>query len=99
MIQINATVPQDQNLYRIRYDEISQEFKEIEAQKKIVDQKIQSAYECRIAMEQFIKNLKKQNTKVTEFSENLWCGLLDYVTVYSGEKLIFRFKNGSEIEA
>ncbi|WP_294460893.1 recombinase family protein [uncultured Ruminobacter sp.] len=99
MIQINATVPQDQNLYRIRHDEISQEFKEIEAQKKIVDQKIQSAYECRIAMEQFIKNLKKQNTKVTEFSENLWCGLLDYVTVYSGEKLIFRFKNGSEIEA
>lgn len=99
MIQINATVPQDQNLYRIRYDEISQEFKEIEAQKKIVDQKIQSAYECRIAMEQFIKNLKKQNTKVTEFSENLWCGLLDYVTVYSGGKLIFRFKNGSEIEA
>ena len=31
-------------------------------------------------------------------SENLWCGLLDYVTAYADGRLVFRFKNGSEIE-
>ena len=32
------------------------------------------------------------------FSENLWCGLLDYVTAYADGRLVFRFKNGSEFE-
>ena len=99
MIQQNATMPQDQNLYRIRYDEIRQKFNETEAKKNIADKEIQSVHDRRIAMEQFIKNIKTQNTKVTEFNDNLWCCLLDYITAYSRGKLVFRFKNGSEIEA
>lgn len=99
MIQQNATMPQDQNLYRIRYDEICQKFNETEAKKNIADKEIQSVHDRRVAMEQFIKNLKNQNTKVTEFNENLWYCLLDYITAYSSGKLVFRFKNDSEIEA
>lgn len=99
MIQQNATMPQDQNLYRIRYDEICQKFNETEAKKNIADKEIQSVHDRRVAMEQFIKNLKNQNTKVTEFNENLWYCLLDHITAYSSGKLVFRFKNDSEIEA
>jgi hypothetical protein len=31
------------------------------------------------------------------FSETLWNAAVDHVTVYADERLVFRFKNGSEI--
>lgn len=31
------------------------------------------------------------------FDERLWHGLIDHVTVYHDERLIFHFKDGSEI--
>lgn len=99
MIQQNAAVPQEQNQYTTKYDETSLKLKEAESRKNIVEQKIKSMQERRSAMEQFIKNIKRQNNIITEFSEELWCSLLDYVTAYSGGKLVFRFRNGSEIVA
>ena len=42
--------------------------------------------------------LKKQEGELTEFSEKLWCGLLDYATAYSNGRLTFTFKNGSTFE-
>ena len=48
------------------------------------------------AVEQFIRNLRGRNTRVTEFSENLCCALLDCATAYADGRLFFRFKNGSE---
>ena len=32
------------------------------------------------------------------FSEALWNTVIDNVTVYADERLVFRFKNGSEVE-
>jgi hypothetical protein len=31
------------------------------------------------------------------FDERLWHGLIDHVTVYDDERLVFHFKDGSEI--
>ena len=71
----------------------------IEAQQRnAADKKIQSMRERRRAVEQFIRNLRGRNTRVTEFSENLCCALLDCATAYADGRLVFRFKNGSEIE-
>lgn len=33
-----------------------------------------------------------------EFDENLWNSVIDMVTVYEDERLVFKFKNGAEIE-
>lgn len=32
-----------------------------------------------------------------EFDERLWHSLVDHVTVYNDERLVFHFKDGSEI--
>lgn len=40
--------------------------------------------------------LKKQDGRVEAFNPELWCGLLDYVTV--GEKLVFAFRDGTKVE-
>ena len=45
----------------------------------------------------FIKELKKQQGLVTQFDENLWCSLVESMTVYSKEKIVVRFKNEMEI--
>lgn len=34
---------------------------------------------------------------ITFFDERLWNGLIDHVTVYDDERLVFHFKDGSEI--
>lgn len=97
LIQLNATTAQDQTEYRKRYDEITQKFSKAEEQKKRVEQKLSNLLERRGIIENFIKKLKEQNGQISEFSENLWCALLDFVTAYADGRLVFRFKNGSEI--
>lgn len=98
LIQQNSTTAQDQTEYRKRYDEITQKFCKAEEQKKRVEQKLSNLLERRGIIENFIKKLKEQNGQISEFSENLWCGLLDYVTAYADGRLVFRFKSGSEFE-
>ena len=36
---------------------------------------------------------------VTEFSEELWGSLVDHVTVYSKENIVFTLTSGREIKA
>ena len=92
MAHLNATVPQDQTLYKSRFKELSQRFSEIEA-KNDTEKKIRSMRDRRGAMEMFIKNLREQNTPVTEFREHLCCALLDYAISYADGRLVFRFKH------
>ena len=96
LIHQNATTAQDQNEYRKSYDAIAQKFSSAEEQKKLVDKKLSDLLKHRNIIENFIRKLKEQNGQISEFSDNLWCGLLDYVTAYTDGRLIFRFKNGSE---
>ena len=96
LIHQNSTTAQDQNEYRKSYDAIAQKFSSAEEQKKLVDKKLSDLLKHRCIIENFLKKIKEQNGQISEFSENLWCGLLDYVTAYTDGRLIFRFKNGSE---
>ena len=96
LIHQNSTAAQDQNEYRKSYDVIAQKFSSAEEQKKLVDKKLSDLLKHRCIIENFLKKIKEQNGQISEFSENLWCGLLDYVTAYTDGRLIFRFKNGSE---
>ena len=45
----------------------------------------------------FLDGLKKQKDLVTEFDEDLWFSLIEYVTVFNKEDIRFTFKNGTEI--
>ncbi len=45
----------------------------------------------------FLSGLQKQEDLVTEFDEDLWYGLIEYVTVFSKEDVRFTFKDSTEI--
>ena len=69
---------------RARLDEVSAEIADLTDRQRVV-----SAY---------IKQIKKQKKLVSEFSETMLTTLLDYATVHSRQKVIFTFKDGTDIE-
>ncbi|MEG1407728.1 MAG: hypothetical protein RSD23_07705, partial [Ruthenibacterium sp.] len=46
---------------------------------------------------QFLETLRQADDCVTEYDENKWNILLESVTVYTKEKLLFKFKDGTEV--
>ena len=49
-------------------------------------------------LETFIKGFSAGKQCLTEFDEKLWAVTIDRVTVKPDGKLVFRFKNGTEVE-
>lgn len=47
------------------------------------------------AIEDYLEVLKAQNGRVTKFSPEMWCGMVDFVTV--GAQMVFTFRDGTEI--
>ena len=45
----------------------------------------------------FYSKLRKQTALVTEFDEFLWYALVDCIKIYSKEKIVVVFKDGTEI--
>jgi hypothetical protein len=45
----------------------------------------------------FIRNLERGERILTEFDENLWSAVVEYVSVAVGGRLTFKFRNGSEV--
>ena len=48
-------------------------------------------------LEKFIRDMKNSPLTLDEFDEKLWAVAIDSVTVYHG-RLVFRFRDGSEVE-
>ena len=46
----------------------------------------------------FLAGLQKQEGLVTEFDEDLWYSLIEYMTVFDKEDVRFIFKDGTEIK-
>jgi 8-oxo-dGTP pyrophosphatase MutT (NUDIX family) len=46
---------------------------------------------------QFIKTIKKQDKIITEFNKVLWGTLLESATIKDKNTIIFKFKDGTEI--
>ena len=49
-------------------------------------------------IEMFLAELERQDGVATEFDENLWYSLIDFVTVFNKEDVRFTFKDGTEIK-
>ena len=54
--------------------------------------------QLRRKIERFIESVKDLPELITEFDESLWAGLVDSMTVYSKERIVFRLTCGMEIE-
>ncbi len=63
-----------------------------------VSQTITEKQAHREKIELFLDRLQKQKEMVTEFDEDLWYSLIEYVTIFEKEDIRFTFKDGTEIK-
>lgn len=94
----NAHVALDQTEYQKRYDELTARFDTAKARYEALDEAIRSKQSRRARIEAFLRALEKAEL-VEKFETGLWCGLVDYATVYAKNDVRFTFKNGQEIRA
>src|SRR5699024_6613017 len=89
----NAHVALDQTEYQKRYDGLVHRYDEAKAQLDAITEQIADKKARRATSEEFLKVLERQDGLVTEFQTNLWCGLVDFVTVYARNDVKITFKN------
>jgi DNA invertase Pin-like site-specific DNA recombinase len=95
----NARTALNQIDYLARYNAMVEQYESKKEELEKVTAQITERKERAENLKNFIKTLKKQETFVSEFDETLWSSLIDYITVYDKNRIVFTFKDGTEIEA
>ena len=94
----NAHVALDQTEYQKRYDGLTARFDSAKAQLEEIDSAIADKKSRRATIEAFMDTLAQADL-MEKFDPALWCGLVDFVTVYSKDDVRFTFRNGMEMRA
>jgi site-specific DNA recombinase len=78
--------------YQQKYEDMTKRIGELELSIK----EKQAKYKT---MEMFIKDIEDRTLVLTEFDEKLWTAVVDRVIVSKDGEMVFKFKDGTEIEA
>ncbi|MCD8237777.1 MAG: recombinase family protein [Clostridiales bacterium] len=99
IISENAHTAIDQEEYRKHFNSLSTQYDHAEERLNAVKEKIRDIEIRKSAMENFLKTLEEQDGILTEFHEQTWYSLVDFMTVYSKDDIRITFKDGTEIKA
>lgn len=95
----NAHVALDQVEYQKRYDGLTARYDTAKARYDEVNAAISDKQARQAQIEAFLETLRAQDGLVEKFEVSLWCGLVDFITVYAKDDVRFTFKHGGEIRA
>ena len=87
-----------QEEYNRRYDELVQRYRDAEDRaQQLQNQKVTRRFQADV-IESFMNEIRAfDNSLPVQYSDRLWLNLTDRVAVYEDGRLVFRFKNGTEI--
>ena len=97
LIELNSRVVRNQDEYQKEYDELIQEYEIAKLEHQKIEHDISNKLAKKEAINQFIKTIKKQDKILTEFNKVLWGALLESATIKDKNTIIFKFKDGTEI--
>jgi DNA invertase Pin-like site-specific DNA recombinase len=83
--------------YRIRYEELCHRFKKAEKRHDTLLAQHQQMEHEAVIISGLLFEISELDTFPITFDEKLWNATIDRVTVYADERLVFRFKDGTEI--
>jgi hypothetical protein len=95
----NARNAIDQAEYQQNYNALAERFNTAQTRLDAVSERISGAKARGQSIGVFVSELEKQEGLLAEFDNNLWCSLMDYVSVHSKDDMRFVFKDGTEIQA
>ena len=99
LIAQNARVAQNQKEYNERYDALVSRYEDTGRKRDAVVEQIDQIMIRRRKIERFIESIKDLPELITEFDESLWAALVDSMTVYSKDRIVFRMTCSMEIES
>ena len=97
LITENASVAMDQAVYAERYGKLVGEYKAKNAEFDQLQSEIADKKAREVQIQNFIRRVRELDTFVTEFDKGLLSDTVEYMTVYSKEKVVVTFKDGTEI--
>ena len=98
LIAENARTVQDQNEYNKSYNALAERFQTAKTRLEEVTAEITRIKFDHERMRQFIKKLRSTPDIVTDFDEETWYALVDYVIVNRREDVRFVFCDGGEVK-
>lgn len=96
-IDENAHSPISQEEYQAKYEGLVQRYDCIKESIAAFEKNREERVIKQNLLENFIRELNKQEGILTEFDEALWTVLVNEIVVYK-ERLVFNFKAGTEIQ-
>lgn len=97
-VKENATSAQSQEEYAKKYNALLARYEKATARLAEVTAEKERKHDQDHELRLFIETLKKQPLVLEEWDERLWIAILDRATVFRNGKIVFKFKNGREIE-
>jgi len=95
-INENARVALDQTDFQSRYESLVRRFDDTKASYDAVCAEMDDKRIRRATVEQFLADLAKHDTVMTEFDPEAWHSLVDFVTVYGVEDIRFTLRTGKK---
>ena len=99
LVAQNARVAQNQSEYREREAALKARYEETEAKRNAVMEQIKIKQARRARIVHFVRTVEGLPEMFTEFDPEVWAGLVDNLTVYSKDHIVFRLNGGMEVEA
>ena len=80
-----------------RYSELEKDYREALAEKEKLQDELTERRRRSLMIKRFIDEVIGFDDLFTEFSENLWLGLVDVIVVMDKKKFMVKFKSGMEV--
>lgn len=96
-VEKNATVAQSQEDYAKETERIEQRYSAALEAHQGLETELAKRKRRSKEIRALMKTLEEQPQVITEWSERLWITILDRATVYHDGRMVFRFKDGTEI--
>ena len=97
LVDENATQAKSQTAYISQYSALVERYESLQSRYDTLQQQKERRQIQADAIGSCLFALEELDLLQISFSEPLWNTVVDHVTVYADEWLVFRFKNGSEI--
>jgi site-specific DNA recombinase len=97
-VKENASAAQSQEEYTKKYNALVKRYEKANKRVDEMNAKRTRKQDRDRELRLFIESIKEQPLVLEVWNERLWVGLLEKATVFHDGRMVFEFKNGTEIE-
>ena len=98
MIAKNARIAQNQSDYNEKYEAVIRRYEEMRQKRDAIKERVGEVSSRPRKLEMFIETIKDLPELFTEFDIGVWAAMVESVTVYSKQRMVFRLTCGMEVE-